>query len=273
MFAAILAALTLPAIAVIGTAVALQMPEPPERSYTPAADPIQGTDLIDAARRRLEDASSYRVRSLAHEGDGSGPYQGRPTDDNRRLLSITSQWFTHTSDPVPAVLLEWSGEGAAPTRMWAEGTSVLSWGGGSHQWFHEDPDDPTDDEAFFPVQTALAAIAENGHIVEEERAPFTPDPSLARGEEPTDTGPRPGVRLAGTFENADGATEFVVFTTVKGTPLGLSIETLPSATEALPPEWAWFSYREYEIVDLDVPVDLAVPAPDEIGPWDEASGP
>ncbi|MFE3461825.1 hypothetical protein ACFXKD_30145 [Nocardiopsis aegyptia] len=264
--AVLLAALTLPAMAVIGTAIALQMPEPPERSYTPAPDPLQGTDLLDAALRRLESASSYRLRAIAHEGDGSGPYQDRPKD-TRRALGVNFQWFTHTTDPVPAVLLERSGDGASPVHMWADGTPVVSRGAGPDQWFHDDPAYAMDEEDFRPVRTALEDIADHGNITQEDRATFTPDPDLTRGEETTGPQGRPAVRLRGHLETAEGATEFVLFTTAKGTPLALSTETVPADAAA-----TWTVYREYEVLDLDAPVDLAVPEPDEIGPFQDADG-
>jgi hypothetical protein len=252
-------------MAVIATAVALHMPEPPERSYTPAADPLQGPDLVEAALERLEGASSHRVRATLHHGDGSGPYQDLPTE-TVHVLGVTSRWYTHTTDPAPAVLMETSGDGASPARLWADGTSLISWDPEADQWFHDDPGSGMDEASFFPVRTALAAIADHGRITGEDRAVFTPDPFLARGEDSAGAEDRSGVRLRGTLETAESTTEFAVFTTVKGTPLGLSTETAPTGA-------AWIDYREYEVVDLDAPVGLTAPDPDEIGPWQEAGGP
>lgn len=264
--AAMLAALTLPAVAVLGAAIAYNMPQP-ERSLTPAQEPLRGTDLARAALRQLQDASTYRISGLVHEGDGSGPYQDRPTD-TRRALGVSSLWLVHTSDPTPAVLVERVGDGASPTRMWVEGTPVISWSPDSHDWFHDDPAYDLDEEYFLPAQSTLEAVVDHAHITDQSRAVFRAQLPPSPGGEGADHTERPGVRLQGSVRSGEETTEFVLFTTVKGTPLGLSAETTPTGTAQ-----RWTRYGEYEIHSLDEPVDLTVPAPDEIGPWEEAGGP
>ncbi|GAA1118803.1 hypothetical protein [Nocardiopsis metallicus] len=266
-----LTALTLPAIAVLAAGIAYHMPRTQVGlSHTPAQAPPQGTDLAAAALRQLQDASTYRISGLVHEGDGGGPYQDRPTD-TRRVLGLSHQWFTHTTQPTPAVLVDRAGDGAAPTSMWVHDTPVISWGRDPYEWFHDNPVYDLDEESFFPVQTTLEAIVNDGTIADQRRAPFRAQLTPAMGENDTDHAERPAVRLEGSVQSAEGTTEFVLFTTVKGTPLGLSAETTRSGADQQEAEFT--TYSEYEIHSLDEPVDLTVPAPDEIGPWEDAGGP
>ncbi|WP_028649414.1 hypothetical protein [Nocardiopsis sp. CNT312] len=231
-----------------------------------SADPA-GVDLAAASLESFLDAGSFEVSVHQYAGDGSGPEQDPPADPFG--ASGMQVWFDN-----------YAYDGSAMERQVGTYASEYDWSMyvdgrmlvndfGTNAWFDDTGGTAYDPADYTPEAVAgpLTAIAETGEVTSEEPTEFAPvlelwhiyDPSV----EPATGDLVPGTRLEGTYTADDGATrQFVLIVGEDRAPLNLAVE-VPNTG---PPPEVGHWVRDYTFRSVGAPVDLRVPASEEVLP-------
>ncbi|MFV2197784.1 hypothetical protein [Nocardiopsis sp. LOL_012] len=242
-------------------------PQAVEGSEDPASADPTGVGLAAASLEAFLDADSFEVSVHQYAGDGSGPEQDPPADPFG--TSGMQVWFDN-----------YAYDGSAMERQVGTYASEYDWSMyvdgrmlvndfGTNAWFDDTGGTAYDPSDYTPEAVAgpLTAIAETGEVTSEEPTEFAPvlelwhiyDPSV----EPATGDLVSGTRLEGTYTADDGATRrFVLIVGEDRAPLNLAVE-VPNTG---PPPEVGHWVRDYTFRSVGAPVDLMVPAPEEVLP-------